>query len=212
MERDLFAWILGGALITTGAIAAAIQFNGHSQSPAIAPRTSPAPSAGAGSGLAVSVPAAAALPPPSAAPAAPAVAAPPQPPAATASLASPASELPTGEVWECVVNGQKVFSDKRCGIGASVKQLGDLNVMHPPLVPPQTSYGMYPPGYAGAAYPPAPSYPDDQDDAGNVSSDFYPGQQIIAARERTRREHLSRDNRARPSPPNRGTAGSHNSR
>jgi hypothetical protein len=110
------------------------------------------------------------------------------------------------------MNGQKVFSDKRCGLGASVKQLGDLNVMHPPVVPPQTSYGMYPPGYAGAAYPPAPSYPDDQDDAGNVSSDFYPGQQIIAARERARREHLSRDNRARPSPPNRGAAGSHNSR
>ena len=58
MDRDLLPWILGGALITTGAIAAAIQFNGHSQSPAIAPRTSPAPSAGAGSGLAVSVPAA----------------------------------------------------------------------------------------------------------------------------------------------------------
>ena len=210
MERDLLPWILGGALITTGAIAAAIQFTGHSPSPAIAPRTSPAPSAGEGAGLAVRVPAAPALPPPSAS--ADVVAA-PQPPASTTSVASPALELPAGGVWECVVNGQKVFSDRRCGNGASVKQLGDLNVMDAPALPPQASYGMYPPGYAGAAYPPAPSYPDDQDDGANVSSDSYPGPQVIAARERARREHLGRrDNRARPSPPNRGAAASHNSR
>jgi hypothetical protein len=223
MDRDLLPWILGGALITTGAIAAAIQFTGHSPSVAIAARTSPAP--GAGSGLAVGAPAAAPAPaaPAPASASAPAPAAPsgsadaaavPPPPGAQASNAGAASELPTGEVWQCVVNGQKVFSDKRCGNGASVKQLGDLNVMDVAGAPAQASYGRYPPGYGGGAYPSsAPPYSDDQDDADNVASDFYPGQQVIIARERARREHLRRlDNHARPPSPNRGAAGSRNPR
>jgi hypothetical protein len=104
------------------------------------------------------------------------------------------------------VNGQKVFSDKRCGSGASVRQLGDVNVMDAPGAPPQTSYGMYPPEYGGAANP--PSYPGDQDDAGSAG-DFYAGQQIIVARERARRERLSRrDYPARSPPPSHGAAGS----
>jgi hypothetical protein len=206
MDRDLFPWILGGALITTGAIAAAIQFGGHSPSIAIAPRSSPAPDAVGGSGLAVSNPKA------QSGSTAPVV--PPPPSTAQAPTAAPASELPTGQVWECVVNGQKEFSDKRCGNGASVMQLGDVNVMDEPTAPPQPIYGRYPPGYGGPAYPsPAPPYPDDQDDADSVASDVYPGQQIIVARERARRERLHRlDSHAPPSSPSRGAAGPRNPR
>ena len=51
--------------------------------------------------------------------------------------------MPAGEVWQCIVNGQKVFSDKRCGNGASVRQIGDLNVMD---TPPPSRYPMEPIG------------------------------------------------------------------
>jgi hypothetical protein len=37
--------------------------------------------------------------------------------------------LPRGQVWECVVNGQRTFSDVRCGAHSSVRQLSQLNVM-----------------------------------------------------------------------------------
>jgi hypothetical protein len=228
MDRDLLPWILGGVLITTGAIAAAIQFTGHSTGLVIAPRSAPAASAGGGAGSALMVPAEAAIasvPPPASAPAsapAPAaaaqsgsaagVAAVPQPPAAQASSADSASPPPAGQIWQCVVNGQKVFSDKRCGNGASVMQLGDLNVMDVPAAPPQPFYGRYPPGYGGGAYgSSAPPYPGDQDDTDNAAGDIYPGQQVIVARERARRERLRRlDQQARPSLPSRGAAGSRN--
>src|SRR5580698_2199560 len=209
MDRDLLPWILGGALVTTGAIAAAIQFSSHAPAPAMAMRASAAPNApgsaapnGAASAPASSQPAAApavaaadtAAAPPPPAPVAVNNAAPPLPPAAP-SASAPA--LPSGEVWECTVNGQKIFSDKRCGSGASVKQLGDLNVMDvpPPQYPTPHAYGQ-----PYGAYPAAAPYPDDED-GGDVNGDAYPSQ-IIVARERARREHrLHQDYHVRPSAP-----------
>ncbi len=120
-------------------------------------------------------------------------------PAGASGGASP--ELPRGEVWECVVNGEKVFSDKRCGTVASVRQLGDLNVMDIPSSQP-APYGLYRPGYGAPPYPSAP-YPDDEDDTGNVAGDAYPGQAFIVARERARREHNRPDNHGHP-PSNHG--------
>jgi hypothetical protein len=217
MERDLLPWILGGALITTGAIAAAIEF-GHYPSATPAAPPSPASTAIAGPpptvGLSASISASpAAAPAPesagastSAPPAAPSGA--PQT-AAAGAVGAASPELPAGEVWECVVNGQKVFSDKRCGNGASVRQIGDLNVMDMPPAQP-APYGVYRPGYGAAPYP-SPPYPDDEDDTGTVAGDLYPGQAFIVARERARRERMShQDSHARP-PPNRGVSGPRNS-
>jgi len=216
MEKDLLPWILGGALIATGAIAAVIEFGHH---PSIT-RSSPA---SAGSPAAQGVVAASTGTTPAAITAAPAVAprampasastsTPPATPGAApgvtiAGAAADASrDLPAGEVWQCIVNGQKVFSDKRCGNGASIRQIGDLNVMDTPAAQP-LPYGVYRSGYAGAPYPSAP-YPDDQDDTGNAAADVYAGPAFIVARERARREHLSRqDDHVRP-PPNRGASGS----
>jgi hypothetical protein len=91
-----------------------------------------------------------------------------------------------------------------------VRQLGDLNVMDMPN-PQPAPYGVYRPGYGAAPYPSAP-YPDDEDDTDNVAGDLYPGQAFIVARERARREHLSRqDHHVRP-PPNRGASGPRNPR
>jgi hypothetical protein len=122
--------------------------------------------------------------------------------------AAASSDLPAGEVWQCIVNGQKVFSDKRCGTGASVRQIGDINVMDTPAAQP-APYGAYRSGYAGAPYASSP-YPDDQDDTGYAAADAYAGPAFIVARERAHREHLSRqDNHVRP-PPNRGASGPRN--
>ena len=216
MEKDLLPWILGGALIATGAIAAVIEFGHH---PSIT-RSSPA---SAGSPAAQGVVAASTGTTPAAITAAPAVAprampasastsTPPATPGAApgvtiAGAAADASrDLPAGEVWQCIVNGQKVFSDKRCGNGASIRQIGDLNVMDTPAVQP-IAYGVHRSGYTGAPYPSTP-YPDDQDDTGNAAADVYAGPAFIVARERARREHLSRqDDHVRP-PPNRGASGS----
>jgi hypothetical protein len=218
MERDLLPWILGGALIATGAVAAVIEF-GHY--PSVTP-FSPASTASAGSPPAQGAFAASTATIPAPIAAVPAAA--PRAMPASASASTPATpgtapgatmagapadvshDLPAGEVWQCIVNGQKVFSDKRCGNGASVRQIGDLNVMDTPAAQP-VPYGAYRSGYAGAPYPSAP-YPDDQDDTGNAAGDVYAGPAFIVARERARREHLSRqDNHVRP-PPNRGASGS----
>lgn len=211
MERDLLPWILGGALITSGAIAAVIEFGHH---PVVTP-SPPASTASAGSppaqGLFAAAPAAA----PRAMPAGASISTQPATPGAAAgatmagAAADASRDLPAGEVWQCIVNGQKVFSDKRCGNGASVRQIGDLNVMDTPASQPMP-YGAYPSGYAGAPYPSAP-YPDDQDDTGNAAGDVYAGPAFIVARERARREHWSRQDNHVRTPPSRGGSGSRNS-
>jgi len=45
------------------------------------------------------------------------------------SLAAPRSSLPAGQVWQCVRNGERIFSDARCGDGATIRQLNDVNRM-----------------------------------------------------------------------------------
>jgi len=98
-------------------------------------------------------------------------------------------QLPPGQVWECQVDGQRVFSDTRCGAHASVRHLSELNLMASSAPagydrPPRTGY--YPP--SPAMDEPAP-YPSD-DEAG------YTGPSVIV-RERLRREQARRDHRPR---------------
>jgi hypothetical protein len=110
---------------------------------------------------------------------------------------SPAAhaQLPPGQVWQCDVDGVRVFSDSKCGVRASVRQLGEVNVMDSAPIAPSLSPRPYSPGY----YPPPlvdEAAPDD-------SSDPYVSSAIIGARERMRREylareHLGREYRARP--------------
>jgi hypothetical protein len=209
MEKDLLPWILGAALIAAGAVAAKVEFTQHAPTTAVnAPSAHPpAPTAAlepapapAPTAAAPASPPATVLPPPDAG-------VPPAGPASADASASGGPQLPPGEVWQCIVNGQKIFSDKRCGNGASVRQISDVNVMDVPAPGP---YNMYRPGYAGAPYPVGPSYPDDEDDSG-LDSDSYVGQQIIVARERARREHHRQDNHPQQ-PPHRAAPGPHNPR
>ncbi len=124
-----------------------------------------------------------------------------------------APELAPGQVWECLEHGQKVFSDSRCGPGAAVRQLREVNTMEATEVAPPSPYPLYRPGYGGAAYPsPSPAAPqmapppqDDEEDYGDAAGYFYPGQPFIPARNRPRREHRPHHDRlARQPAPNHG--------
>ncbi|HEX4243860.1 MAG TPA: hypothetical protein VHZ53_20765 [Steroidobacteraceae bacterium] len=102
----------------------------------------------AASGLALAAPPASAASPTSTASAPPQTAPPPSRTAAASPAAAPAADaLPPGQVWACVRNGQHVFSDKRCGPDASIRQLSALNTMSTPALPPQRPVGMPPPAY-----------------------------------------------------------------
>jgi hypothetical protein len=63
-------------------------------------------------------------------------------------------------------------------------------------------YPSAPPYPSASPYASAPLNPDDGDDTGNLSGDLYPGQALILARERARREHSGRHDggHGRPSP------------
>jgi hypothetical protein len=121
-------------------------------------------------------------------------ASPPQPsppPVATQAAIQPA--LPADQVWQCEVNGQKVFSDKRCGAGASIRQLNSVNGMDtpPPLHAPQypAAYGQGP-GYARPpSYAPSQSYDPDSSQDAQSSNEVYGANQYVVIDERRRREH-----------------------
>jgi hypothetical protein len=155
-EVDLFPWILG-ALLMGAAIPAVIALKGS-------PPPSPAVAIATVSSSPISV-----QPPLQPAP---------RPTVEPVRQAPPAAA--TGQVWQCVVNGQKVFSDSRCGADASVRELSEVNRMAatPVSRTPAYPYPMYPPSAGYSA-----DYPDQ--DAPAESSASGP---FIVINERGRRE------------------------
>ncbi len=154
-EASLFAWIMGGVLITTVAVAAVIA---STHAPALHPRKVPAPSA-------VGVAAPARSPPP-----------PPPPPLPRAPVQAPPTMQPAvqdgppaGSVWECVVNGERTFSDAPCGAHSSVRQLSELNLMDSAQFPPAPYVG-YDPRYTTSV---ADQYTPD------VGNDSYPNPDVV---------------------------------
>jgi hypothetical protein len=101
-------------------------------------------------------------------------------------------QLPPGQVWECDINGQRVFSDVQCGSHATVRQLRDLNVMDSSTAPQPYGYGAPYPGYRypppPAASPPPPVYYPDEAPA-DYSGDPYVGDSYIVVHDRYRRYH-----------------------
>lgn len=102
------------------------------------------------------------------------------------------SQLPPGQVWECMIDGQRVFSDAQCGAHASIRRLSELNVMDSTAVPPRGAPRPY-----GRDPDPAPSYdapPLAPSDAGvdeaNGSEPIYTSSQVVVVRERGRRDHV----------------------
>jgi hypothetical protein len=160
-RTDLLPWILGGLLLAA-AIPAVIAVTG---SPNEIVRPVAAAVAAAPTPSAADIPAPAAAPPP-----------------LTAQPARPG--LPPGQVWQCIVNGQKTFSDSPCGEGASIRQLNEVNRMDVTPVAPVARYPVYP---ASAPYYPPPAEQDPpQSDNGYISG------QTVIINERARREHNAR--------------------
>jgi len=83
------------------------------------------------------------------------------------SLSPPRPSLPAGQVWQCIRNGQRIFSDARCGDGATIRQLNDVNRMDavpasraPRHAPSPGAYAAYPAPYSDEQAPvdPDPGY------------------------------------------------------
>jgi len=101
------------------------------------------------------------------------------------------SQLPPGQVWQCVIDGQKVFSDSPCGEHASIRRLRDLNVMDAPAAPSYPyGYPYSPPYYARDTSAEAPQADEPDYDAGSPA--------VLLIRDRLRRDHGHHGSHARP--------------
>jgi hypothetical protein len=165
VHPDLLPWIFGGLLAVSAAIgstngsasAQAATSNDDSSRTRSAAPVAPAPPASAVHGGA-SLPAA-----PS--PAAPATAGAQAPRVAAAAR----PQLPPGQVWQCVIDGGRVFSDAPCGEHASIRRLSDLNVMDSPQ-----QGDAYPYSYAPMQAPAATPAPADDSGYADYSTPDVP--------------------------------------
>lgn len=210
-QTDLFPWILGSLLMAI-AVPAVLALTKPEDQPVkvVAAMVPPAPPSNSSVTASLATPATtntpATTPIAPTAPVSATMSATPAVAAATQSAVRPA--LPAGQVWQCVLNGQKVFSDTACGAGATIRQLSDVNGMDPPPVarmPLYAGYGPYPgygpnPGYGtNPGDVSAPGYAGTQD--GSSADDVYAANQVAIIDGRRRHEHVSA-----PHPHNHGAA------
>ena len=180
---DLLPWTFAGLLAVSAAVGTvsthAATSNDDASTARSAAPVAPAPPAAATHGGASVT----AVPPP----AAPATAVAQAP--RDAAAARP--QLPSGQVWQCVIDGGRVFSDAPCGEHASIRRLSDLNVMDSPQQGDAYAYS-YAPMQAPAAAP-APA-----DDSGYAD---YPGTDVPWVYGRARQHYIPRhDTHVHPLP------------
>jgi hypothetical protein len=177
-DRDLLPWIFGGLSMATVAFAIIVGSNNRP-----APKDSPAPSLATAD----------ALPP------APAETVPVAVPVLVPVQALAAAQLETAtppieqrsQIWECVIDGRRTFSDKRCGEKPSLRKIGPINTMDPtPILRSNSSY--VPQSSHAAEYPD----PSEQQFADNS----YPVYVGVPYHERRRpdRPHPSHDRGRKP--------------
>jgi hypothetical protein len=189
-------WILGSLLAVTAATVAAIGWTSEPASAQSAPGTS-ANETRAGS---VSAPPATPVPSvPGGVAISPAAAPPPAQAANGGARSAQAvtvarTPLPAGQVWQCVIDGERIFSDAPCGEHASIRQLRELNVMDAPPARGYTYAYPYAPSSApSATFAPAP--PEDADYADPWGPD------VLWAHGYARRNYFPRqDNHIHPQP------------
>jgi hypothetical protein len=209
-ETDLLPWILGALAVS--AVAVAVTLGSGNKAPAPDLLRGGAASLSSASS-ASSPPAAATLS--AAAPAVPLAAAPladlslATQPAALSSAAPPmvsAGSPATGaQIWECMSNGLKTFSNNPCGDKSSLVQVRPINTMSStPLVRSARAYPAEP--VYTQSYAEQNSYPD-QDDGAEQSSvntdNSYAVVQGFAYLPRKRREHPHRPPHQNSGPPRR---------
>jgi hypothetical protein len=151
-RRYLLPWILGGLSAATVAVVITVAFAG---------KTAPGRPAGAATAQVTPAPDSVSLPAPdpasAAAAAVPAVAEVPAlaetaPPPAAQAQATAEPALQTGQIWECMTNGVKTFSNNPCGEKSTLLEVRAINTMNPtPVVRYARANGAeprYSPGYA----------------------------------------------------------------
>jgi hypothetical protein len=219
MTEDTLSWVLGGMLALGAVVAiaaglpdpapAGVPPAPHTAASVITAEAAPStlsastvqatPSASSAS-TAQATPGAASPSTAQPAPSAPSAASPAAPadvsPVVVSTSARP--QLPRGQVWECDIDGQRVFSDVQCGAHATVRQLTELNVIdsaaaYPRGTPRPDGYAPGPgspgPGSPGPGYYPQPlpsEAPPNDSDAGDP---LYT--QVIVVRDHLRREQLA---------------------
>jgi hypothetical protein len=145
-QRDLLPWILGGLSVATVAAVITVAFAGKS-APSLRP-------AGAGTAQVTSAPNSVSVPAPAplAAEAAMPAVAETAPATAAQALATAEPALQTGQIWECMTNGVKTFSNNPCGEKSTLLEVRAINTMNPtPVVRYARAYApepRYSPGYA----------------------------------------------------------------
>jgi len=161
-RRNLLPWILGGLALATVAVVIAVASAAKTVAPSLRPAAAvtaqvtsapdsaslPAPAAEAAEAAEASMPAVAAA---ADVAAATAVAETAPPPAAQAQAAAEPA-LQTGQIWECMTNGVKTFSNNPCGEKSTLLEVRAINTMSPtPVVRSARANGpepRYSPGYA----------------------------------------------------------------
>jgi hypothetical protein len=132
-DNDPFPWIVGGLLIVLIAFGIGVASRDQSVPRASVP---PVPSS------AVPLPAEFS-----------------RPPTVTARNNGLPAPIPR-RVWECMINGQRTFSDSPCGITSTIRRLSEINRMDPtPALPSVTYYDSPSPSdglnYASQSYDPS---------------------------------------------------------
>jgi len=174
-DRDLLPWILGGLSMATVAIAMTVASTSRTQ-----PSNDSAPPK----------PATAYVLPAAAAQTLPAPAQVPVPTLVAAQLQTQIPPLPpANQIWECITNGQRIFSSSPCGANAVLREVGPINTMR-----------AAPYSYAGAYEPDSPSAPEYSYPSTQESADYsYPVLVAFPYNARQGPEH-----RPRPPDHNRG--------
>lgn len=190
-ERDLLPWIFGG--LSAAAIAVAFAaVSTHRATPALAPQV-----------IATQPPAPPVLPVATtaqvASPAAQLDPAPPSAPPPPQTAREP--EVQAGQIWECMTQGVKTFSNNPCGEKSTLLDVGPINTMPPAPTHYARAYGpdrRYAQGYSDQSPADADDYSDQN--AGDTDGNSYSTVLGVGLVPRRRAENIHRPHPA-PAPP-----------
>jgi hypothetical protein len=219
-QRALWPWILGALSVATIAVVVAVASSGKTITPGLHPAggavaqltstpdlpSTPAPAPVAAVPVAAvpvaAVPAPAGLPL-SASASGPDPESAPLPAAPALAAAEPVPQ--TGQIWECMTNGVKTFSNNPCGEKSTLLEVRAINTMNPtPVVRYARAYAPEPRN--SPAYADPNSYSDQDDVYGEQGAAEAPGNsysvvQGFAFLPRKRPEHPHRPMHHHPGPP-----------
>lgn len=162
---DLFPWILGLGLLAAGAFGAVLLM---------------APPAAKSLRVAAAVPKEQTPAPPATSPP-PVIQVPLKTPSSIALARATipddaATALVNNPIWQCEVNGHRIFADSPCGAGASIRVLNETNRMNTTPIAPRSAYSIY------SAYEPPYTEPYSEDVQSTPGNTVYLGRPVYGHR------------------------------